>query len=67
MVVEKLGVIIVVAWMAERERECEEIDDRKGRILGRKAGFLAVFRPKFLGKSWYQINFNGDVLVIPST
>jgi hypothetical protein len=30
------------------ERECEETDGRKEKILGRKAGFLAVFGPKFL-------------------
>jgi len=38
----------VVAWTAKRERECEETDGRKEKILGRKVGFFAFFGPIFL-------------------
>jgi len=36
---EKLTVMTMMAGTVGRERECEEIDDRKGKILGRKAVF----------------------------
>jgi hypothetical protein len=46
MVAENLTVMTVVAWMTERERECEETNGRKGKILGRKLVLLAVFGPQ---------------------
>jgi hypothetical protein len=38
-----------VAWLRSRcrERESEETDDRKGKILGRKAGFWSTLDPIF--------------------